>query len=704
MKFKLLSTKLYIPPTRSTLVVRDRLHDLLFRGMNNKLTLVSAPAGFGKTTLISEWVTSCDQTPVWLSLDRNDNELNRFLSYLIITLQKIAPFIGEGIIDSLESPQSFTIQTLLVDLINDITQVSEHFILVLDDYHHITNDEVHSTVNFLLENLPSQMHIVISTRSDPPWPMARLRARGEMNEIRTRDLRFTKYESDKFLLNVMGLQLTNRDLEEIDSKTEGWIAGLQMAALSMRNRDDVSGYIRSFSQNHRFILDYLVEEVLSQQSVEVQDFLLKTSILERLTEPLCDQLIGGDSDTDMLLDLDQSNLFLVPLDYDRQWYRYHHLFSELLRGKLAQTYPDEISTLHRKASNWYEAHGYSEDAIFHAFEAGDLQIAADLIELFAMDAINESKIRTLSDWIEKLPQDLIYEKPMLCVYLAWTRYWKGDREHVEECLNIAEAKLNAAVDAGGRENQNIVGYIAVMRAFCAIQAEDPDLIYQMSKAAINQLPEGNYMRALGYLALASAYWGMGRVELSEEYYRQTVSMAKRGGYRNLVISGSVYVGMQQSKKGRLVEAMDTYKEALKISSRSPGVQLPFACFPTVKIGDIYREWNDLESAKKYIHNGMLRSVQLGHPDVLAEAYLASTKLELAQKEFSRANENLSKLVKLSESAKLDPWIGAAINECLLSMWVARGEIEKISEWTDQSGLKSSDNLSYLDDLNHINLA
>jgi LuxR family maltose regulon positive regulatory protein len=445
MTISLLNTKLYIPHLRPGLVTRQRLVDKLYRGMSGKLTLISAPAGFGKTTLLIECVENCGRSIAWLTLDKADNDPTRFLAYIIATLQTIQEDIGEDILGAIQSPQPPPEETLLTSLLNDIAEIPDPFALVLDDYHVITENQIHELVTFLLKNLPPQMHLIISSRSDPPWPLARYRVRGEMNELRQGELRFTIDEATTFLNKVMGLNLTAEEIAILDSRTEGWITGLHMAALSIQSRTDVRSFINSFSGSHRFILDYLLEEVLDQQPPNIQDFLLKTSILERMTAPLCAALLEGSKtqavtsgetvrDTvylstrlvqEILVQLDHDNLFIVPLDDQRLWYRYHQLFSDLLRSRLGQFHPDQVANLHVIASTWHAQNGLIQDAIEHSLKAQDLERAADLIKENAEQWMMRSEVSTLLRWIETLPDEMVRNRPLLLVYQAVALLWDG---------------------------------------------------------------------------------------------------------------------------------------------------------------------------------------------------------------------------------------------------------------------------------------
>src|ERR687898_2286503 len=377
----ILATKLYVPPPRPRAGLRLRLTGHLNGGLNGKLTLVSAPAGFGKTTLLGEWVAGCERPVAWLSMDEEDNDPTRFLAYFVAALQTIAPNIGEGVLGALQSPQPPPTGSTLTNLLNEIAAVEDDFVLVLDDYHVVDARAVDDTLAFLLEHLPPQMHLIIATREDPQLPLARLRARGQLTEVRAADLRFTPSEAAEFLKGVMGLDLSEEDIAALETRTEGWIAGLQLAALSMRGREDVPGFVRAFAGDNRYILDYLVEEVLQRQPERVRSFLLQTSILDRLSGPLCDAVTDQEEGNARLETLERGNFFVVPLDDKRHWYRYHHLFAEVLFAHLMQERPDQVPTLHRRASEWYEQNGSAADAIRHALAAEDFERAAGLIEL-----------------------------------------------------------------------------------------------------------------------------------------------------------------------------------------------------------------------------------------------------------------------------------------------------------------------------------
>src|SRR5512135_12421 len=461
----ILATKLYIPPPRPRVVLRPRLIERLNESLQRAagITLISAPAGFGKTTLVSEWIAALTPGPspagrwetvrvAWLSLDEGDNDPTRFLTYLVAALQTIAPNIGAGVLGVLQSPQPPPTESILTTLLNDITTISDSFILVLDDYHVIDSQPVDQALVFLVEHLPPQMHMVIATREDPHLPLARLRARNQLTELRAEDLRFTPSEAAEFLNQMMGLNLSAEDIAALEARTEGWIAGLQLAALSMQGREDIASFIQAFTGSHRFVLDYLVEEVLQHQPEPIHSFLLHTAILDRLCAPLCNTVTERKDSREMLNVLERSNLFLIPLDDQRQWYRYHHLFADVLQTHLTEAQPDRAAALHGRASAWYERNGLRSDAIRHALLAKDFERAAGLIEL-AWPAAEEVSIHpaTWLDWVKTLPDELVHARPVLNVGYAYALLGSGELEAAEARLKEVErwfdhAELNSSVE------------------------------------------------------------------------------------------------------------------------------------------------------------------------------------------------------------------------------------------------------------------
>ena len=504
MSTPLLQTKLYIPRSQPNLISRPRLIKHLEDGLSRKLTLVSSPAGFGKTTLLSEWIHKCERPTAWISLDQGDNDPSRFLKYFITALQKNEGEIGEGILSALQSSQPPKTDILLIGLLNEITELIQPFVIVLDDYHVITEPTIQEMLTFILENQPPQMHLVISSRADPPWSLARLRVRGELAEIRTHDLRFTTDEAATFLNNVTGLKLSPQEVASLEGLTEGWIAGLQMAALSMRGRKDVSGFIKSFSGSHRFILDYLVEEVLDQQSLTIQDFLLKTSILESLSSPLCDAVTDRDDSQTTLTQLEQANLFLVSLDDERRWYRYHHLFADLLRVRLEQAQPEQTPVLHHRASEWFEQNGLIPEAVSHALEGNDYERVVNLLAGNALAMVYHGELRTLVSWLERLPEEALSHPPWLNIAHAWTLAYLGKFDTIESLLEETDKALVGFDEhiegpvLSEVECQRIFGHIALIRTYTAALRGDSSRAAEFAYEALQHLPADD-LKVRGYI-------------------------------------------------------------------------------------------------------------------------------------------------------------------------------------------------------------
>ena len=593
--FSILKTKLFSPPARSGLVSRPQLIEHLNTCKECKLVLISAPAGFGKTTLMGEWLTTSRMAYAWLSLDENDNDPARFILYFIHALRQSFPDIGSGILATIQSSQfgmaHFLSENLLTELINEIDSIPNDFIIVLDDYHVITESSIQDALGFILDNLPEGKHLVISGRSDPPWPLARLRACGGIVELRSNDLRFSPDEAAAFLNGVMHLQLTPQQVETLEACTEGWIAGLQMAAISMQGRQDANTFIEAFTGSHRFIADFLLEEVLYGLPPATQDFLRKTSILDRFCVSLAAALLGDDTnpaspgdtipESHQILDfLEHANLFLIPLDDERRWYRYHHLFRDLLRSNLGSTRPAEIPRLHLIASRWLAKANLYEDAIKHAFASQELDWTASLIEQAARQVDIQNKLVVVCDWIDNLPDDLVSTRPWLCVYRAWGLFWTGRRSEVEASLAAAEKALDGSFSTAPDQSPDVFpidktrlhisGHISAIRAHLALVTENIPLVLEEGENALALLPEGDEMRCETGVALGGAYWALGDARRSEKAFASARSDALLCGYATMAVPSSCYVGMMQTKQGRLAEAVQTYLNALKLGTNQDG--------------------------------------------------------------------------------------------------------------------------------------
>jgi LuxR family maltose regulon positive regulatory protein len=499
----LLRTKFFIPTVRLRQVARPAIIERINDCLNKALILVSAPAGFGKTTLLAEWAAQTDSPIAWLSLDSGDNDPHRFVSYLISALSGALPNLKTSTSLLLQSPQPIPLQTILASLINDLIEQSHPLTVVLDDYQFIENQAVNEVVTYLLDNHPPQMHLVIATRSDPALPLARLRGRDQLVEIRTEDLRFTPQETSEFLNQVMRLDLTLEDIAALESRTEGWIVGLQMAAiamqsrLSLRGRQDVSDFIQSFSGSHHYILEYLGEEVLNRQSDDIQTFLLHTSILERLCGPLCDAVIGEPAISQEVLErVDKANLFLVPLDDEHRWYRYHHLFADLLRARLQQIIGIQaVNRLHLRAAEWYEQNGMTLEAIYHASITSNNEWVERLIEKNYMEMVNRGEFSSVRFWTGKLSKELVYKRPWLCIYEALSHSWFGELDEADVLLGEAEKHIQS--EATASDTQPKLGYLSYTKSRVTAMRGDIHRAIEFSLAARKSIPASNLALQLG---------------------------------------------------------------------------------------------------------------------------------------------------------------------------------------------------------------
>jgi LuxR family maltose regulon positive regulatory protein len=710
-----LDTKLYIPPPQPKVVRRPRLIGRLNEGLHRRLTLISAPAGFGKTTLLGEWIAGCQRPAAWLSLDEADSDPARFLAYLVAALQTIEADIGTGVQSLLQSPQPPPTESVLTTLLNEVSAAPEDFILVLDDYHVIEAGAVEDALAFLIEHLPPRMHLGIATREDPQLPLARLRARGQLTELRAADLRFTTFEAAEFLEGAMGLDLSAQDIAALESSTEGWIAGLQLAALSMRGRKDATGFIESFTGSHRFVLDYLVEEVLQQQPDRVRTFLLQTSILERLSGPLCDALTGQEDGRGMLEALERGNLFVVPLDDERYWYRYHHLFADVLSAHLMQEQPDRVATLHRRASEWYEHNGLPADAIRHALAAEDFGRAASLVELAALEMLGSGQEETLFGWLEALPDELVRFRPVLGVYYAFASLGHIGLEAAEARLQDAERWLDTmantseqpassgemvVVDEDGY--RSLPGTISVARAYIAGARGDVRGTVKHARRAVDLLPEDDHLwRGAAASLLGIAYWTSGDLEAAHRSFADGVSHQQMTGQTRWQIASTYILADIRIAQGRLREAVRTYEQSLRIAEEQ-GEPVWGTAHLYVGLGELHRERGDLEAANQHL----LRSKELGEhfglPETRYRWYVAMARIKEAQGDLDAALDLLDEAERqYVESPDPDVRPIAALKT---RVWVAQGRLAEALGWTREQGLSAHDDLSYLREFEHITLA
>lgn len=709
MSAQILATKLYTPLSRPGSVPRPRLIDRLNAGTHGKLTLVSAPAGFGKTTLVAEWISSGNFQDAWLSLDDDDRDPVRFLAYFVAALQTIEPEIGADILKLLESPQPPPITSLLVPLINELAAISQDFVLVLDDYHALDSAEINAALAFLVDNQPPQMHLVIITREDPRLPLARLRARGQLAELRAADLRFTPDEAAEFLNEAMGLSLSPDDIAALEQRTEGWIAGLQLAAVSLRQEQDTHRFIQAFSGSHHFVLDYLMEEVLHHQPTKIQDFLLKTSIFDRMCASLCDAVLLDDAHVaaDMLEYIRQANLFLIPLDNERRWYRYHHLFGDLLRKRLGQFTGIDINTMHIRASEWYEQRASPTDAVHHAFAAEDFERAADLIELAWPDMDGSFQTATWLRWIARLPDEIIRVRPVLSTDYAWSLLQRGELEATEVYLRNAERLLNEAeremVVADEAQFQTLPATIASARAYLAQALGDVPATVRYGQQALDLLPENDYLRrGIAASLLGVAYYASGDLEMAHRTLAEGMADLQTAGNLLFAIRGTYILADIRLAQGRLQGAIRTYEQSLQLAAEQGESVLRGTADLYLRLSELYVEQNDLDAATEL----RLRSEELGEQKA---SPIWQYRLCLARARIKQAEGDLEGALDLLNEADrryvrtpvpdIQP-VGAMKARA----WIMQGRLTEALAWVHEQGLSAADDLSFLHEFEHITLA
>ncbi len=645
MSSNLLQTKLYVPRLRPSFIRRPSLIQALNGGLRQggQLTLISAPAGFGKTTLVTEWLAGCERPSAWLSLDENDGDLPRFLTYVIAALQRIFPGLGADVTAVLQATPPPPIETSLATLLNEIAGLPDHFLLVLDDYHLVEAPDVDQALAFLLDHLPPQMHLVMTTREDPNLPLARLRARGQLTELRAADLRFTIDEAAAFLQQVMGLELSPENVAALEARTEGWAAGLQMAALSMQGQQDVTGFIQSFTGGHRFVLDYLVEEVLHQQPEGVQRFLLQTAVLNQLTGSLCDALTGGSNGQEILESLERVNLFLVPLDNERRWYRYHHLFADLLRQRLQLSPPSGgkeggIAALHIRASQWYEGNGLELEAFHHAAIANDIERAIRLIEGEGLPLYFRGEAIPVRHWLESLPKAEFQTRPALWVTYASVLTLTG-RLHgnIEEILQAAETALQDA--APDDKTNDLRGQIAANRAMLGVVKNEVDRIITQSRLALELLyPDNAPMRTTTTWTLGYAYQVQGKRAAAIEAYAETITQSQKSGNIMTELAATTCLGQIQETENQIHQATASFQRILELVGDPPW---PAACEACVGLARIHYQWNDLAAAERYGQQGLALARRLENVDTPAACGVLLARVQLAQGEAEAALATLA---------------------------------------------------------------
>ncbi len=718
-QFPLLETKLYIPTPPPTLVQRSRLVERLKEGMKCKLVLISAPAGFGKTTLLSEWIQQSKMPVAWFSVDKGDNEPVHFLNYIIAGLQTMDSNIGQAARNLMKSLQLLPIQSILINLINDVLSSPKDFVLVLDDYHLVDSKGVHHLITFLLDHLPPQMHLIIATRSDPPLPLSRYRSQNQLTEIRAADLIFTTDETSMFLNEKLSLGLSNDDIALLESRTEGWIAGLQLAALSMQGRKDKSSFIKFFKGVDRYIGDYLVEEVLSRQSERNKNFLLQTSILDRMSGTLCDTVTKQKDSQSMLNALEKANLFIFPLDNERQWFRYHHLFADLLQQRLRQTQFNLVPELHRRAYNWYIQRGLKYEAVDHLIAAQDFDRATQLIKEIAEIDWDRGRESKLFEWFKMLPEEKICSSPQLCIFHARELLESGYLEKAEKRLKEAEGMLESSGNGTAEElkgespqqpdfhKYKFQGRIAVIRAWMASYRGDIPKIIQYSRQALKSLPEEDLMwRSVAATSLGFAHgWsGDGDLIKAHQAFLEAKNISEAAGniYMNLLASHSLYaIEMMQ---GKLKENKEKFQNLIQLAEEWGMSRIGIAGSNYSILGYLYCEKGEFEEAIRYIEKG-IQIAEMGHDTItLVGCYFNLIRALYYKEDFSGAQSLIRKIEKIATDFTLPPWMTHTLEASKGLLWTVTGNLNAAANWVKERGLSIDDKLSQRREGEHTVLA
>ncbi|MET0713164.1 MAG: LuxR C-terminal-related transcriptional regulator [Jiangellaceae bacterium] len=717
-----LATKLFAPARRRQLVARSRIAERLDTTLDadHRMTLVSAPAGFGKTTLLGDWLGDLDQRQAntlvgWLSLDEGDNDLTRFMAHVVAALQGAELDVDATVLESLSTAPA---AAALTPLINDLVRAGEQepgkqWIVVLDDYHVIGASEVHEAVTFLLDYLPDHLHLVMATRADPPLPLARLRSRGQLTELRAADLRFTPAEAQEFLNQVMGLELTAADVDALEDRTEGWIAGLQLAALSLRDiadRDEVAEFIQAFTGSNRFVIDYLADEVLARQPPQVRDFLLRTAILDRLHGPLCDAVTGGTDGTRTLADLDRGNLFVVPLDTNRSWYRYHHLFADVLHARLLAEHPEQVPDLHERASGWFAAHGLVADAVRHALAAEDFDRAAYLIEEALPQIRPTRQDGLLLTWVRSLPEPVVRRSPVLCILSSWSLLMSGDLDAAESRLDDAEAAL-----AAGAQDQDLAATwadtddlrtapatVAVYRAALAQARGDVAGTVRHARHVLDLAgPEDHFLRGAGGGYLGLAAWAAGNVKEALSTFSDAVRSLHAAGNFVDALDTTIPLADMWVAAGKPGRARRLYEQALQtVTANGPPYPRAMADLH-VGLAELDRELDDLTSAGEHLELARVFGERASITENRYRRYVVIAQVRAAAGDYDTATSLLDQ-AEAQYRRGFYPEV-RPIAAMKARVQIAAGDLSSAGAWADDQGISVDDQPDYLREFAHLTL-
>jgi LuxR family maltose regulon positive regulatory protein len=684
----LLSTKLYIPTPRKNLVPRPRLIEQLDAGQDDKIILISAPAGFGKTTLLVEWIQSNEKLFAWLSLDEGDNNQKRFFTYLIAALQQIDETVGDGILPLLEATGEPPIEPLITTLINNLLSTGEEFYLVLDDYHLITNEEIHNAISFMLEHIPPNAHIVISGRVDPPITISRLRARDQMTEVRPNDLRFVESEGKTFLNDLSGLELSPEDISALVSRTEGWITGLQLAALSMQDRQDKGEFVAAFSGSHHYIIDYLVDEVVALQSDEVRSFLYRTSLLNRFCAPLCDTVLGISDSNRTIHYIDEANLFLIPLDDERQWYRYHHLFAEFLYQRLLENEPENVPQFHHQASIWFERNGFLVEAINHALEGKEFSRVAELVESVGPEMMMHSEFDQLASWLDAIPQEQVNSWPWLCIIRAWMCQRWAQFDEGEKYLQSAEQALKLETTPEPMDGVEVIrGQICALRSLFSLSKGQIPPAVEYANLALAYLPEGYFNRPVAADALGIALKVSGDYDGAIQLFGEARKDSLAVGNRILAQAITMELGITYFNQGKLYRAADTFREAISYTYQETQIKIPYASGASVYLAAILYEWNDLDEAMVHVEEGIQIGLQAKMVDAVTIGYGIRARVFLAQGDLEAALTTCQQAEKMmSDIPDLEHETIILVLDSRVRLLIAADKLHEASRIIQEHGL------------------
>jgi LuxR family maltose regulon positive regulatory protein len=711
----LLTTKISVPSIRLNVVMRPRLTERLNAAMNGQLALVVAPAGWGKTTLLSAWYAEANLSAwplAWVSLDAGDNDPTRFWTYVLAALNTLHPGVGEVPLALMYGSSSPPIEDVLTSMLNALSQLPTQSILVLDDYHLIDDQSIHDALVYFVEHLPPNMHLIIASRSDPLLPLARLRARGALTELRADNLRFTSEETTAFLTGVMGLSLSAKEVAALESHTEGWIAGLHLAALSMQGRDDVAGFIAAFTGSHRYVVDYLIEEVLLRQPEEVQDFLMHTCLLDRLSGPLCDAVRGRGDSQIRLAQVEHANLFLISLDDERQWYRYHHLFAEVLRNRLMQMQPSVIPELHNRASRWYEQHELFDEAVTHALAVPDVERAAHLIEQYAQFTNFPSQFQLLLGWLDRLPDELVRTHPSLCIMHAITLMLAHRLEKSSERLRDAERCLEMEMPA--EQRRIILGQLTAFRSQLARLIGDYERCIPFAQQALELMHETKEMSltlmlhasALGTAANAYLLDGFMTPE-TERAVETTLATVRAMGNLPTTVRSISNLARLQLLQGRLRKGAVTIEHAAQLAASNGGLHalINGADYYFI-LGDVLCEWNQLDSAEQHLVQGMglVKDTATADAEMITRGYLALARLHQARGEITQVRETLDAFALVSRERGYAPALVADGDALLAQVELTGGNLAAAIRWADASSVSISEELRYQREREYLTLA